>query len=193
MNATPSPRRSSPSAPDSLAGGPEAVAGNGSSPAGNGSPLAGKRVIDNSNTSAHVPQHARQLFGSPGDGGRSRVFAGRISGLRRPEIGSSIPGLHIGPRAPARPATFRASRRRWPESGLRRPEIGSSPAGNRVFDTGATYRAIHSPHLFPHAQHPPHPWQARGHLPPGPPQDQAGGTPLKSNKCHWSSSRGRHY
>ena len=100
MNATPSPRRSSPSGPDSLAGGPEAVAGNGSSPAGNGSPLAGKRVIDNSNTSGHVPQHARQLFGRPGDSGRSRVFAGRKSGLRRPEIGSSIPGLHIGPSTP---------------------------------------------------------------------------------------------
>uniref|UniRef100_A0A6N2NK60 Senescence-associated protein n=1 Tax=Salix viminalis TaxID=40686 RepID=A0A6N2NK60_SALVM len=153
------------------------------------------------------PQRARQPGRRAGGGGQKRVSAGRKtarpatfresrrrwpeSGLRRPEIGSSIPGLHIGPRAPARPATFRASRRRWPESGLRRPEIGSSPAGNRVFDTGATYRAIHSPHLFPHAQHPPHPWQARGHLPPGPPQDQAGGTPLKSNKCHWSSSRGK--
>jgi hypothetical protein len=53
------------------------VAGDGSSPAGDGSPLAGKRVIDNSNTSGHVPQHARQLFGCSGDGGRSRVFAGR--------------------------------------------------------------------------------------------------------------------
>ncbi|KAJ6676078.1 hypothetical protein OIU74_005797 [Salix koriyanagi] len=151
MNATPSPRRSSPSGPDSLAGDPEAVAGNGSSPAGNGSPLAGKRVIDNSNTSGHVPQHARQLFERPGDGGRSRVFAcrkrvsspagngsllagkrvidnsntsghvpqharqlfrgsgdggrsrvfaGRKSGVRWPEIGSSIPGLHIGPSTP---------------------------------------------------------------------------------------------
>jgi hypothetical protein len=183
------------------------------------------------------PQRARQPGRRPGGGGRSRVFAGRKSGLRRPEIGSSIPGLHIGPRAPARPATFRASRRRWPESGLRRPEIGSSPAGNRVFDTGATYRATcpstpgnfsgipatvagvgSSPagnrvfagrksglryrgyisgHPLPPLISPctaaPHPWQARGHLPPGPPQDQAGGTPLKSNKCHWSSSRGRHY
>ena len=141
MNATPSPRRSSPSGPDSLAGGPEAVAGNGSSPAGNGSPLAGKRVIDNSNTSGHVPQHARQLFGRPGDGGRSRVFAGRKSGLR--------------------------------------------------------YRGYISGHPLPPLISPctaaPHPWQARGHLPPGPLQDQVGGTPLKSNKCHWSSSRGRHY
>jgi hypothetical protein len=77
MNAAPSPRRGSPSAPASLAGGPETVAGNGSSPAGDGCPLAGKRVIDNSNTSGHEPQHARQLFGFSGDGGRSRVFAGR--------------------------------------------------------------------------------------------------------------------
>ena len=78
------------------------MAGNGSSPAGDGCPLAGKRVIDNSNTSGHEPQHARQLFGFSGDGGRSRVFAGR----------------------------------------------------SRVFDTGATYRAIHSPHFPPGAQHP---------------------------------------
>ncbi|KAF9672707.1 hypothetical protein SADUNF_Sadunf11G0072200 [Salix dunnii] len=45
------------------------------------SPLAGKRVIDNGNTSGHVPQHARQLCQGPGDGGRRRV-------PRRPEIGS---------------------------------------------------------------------------------------------------------
>ncbi|KAJ6757855.1 hypothetical protein OIU74_027020 [Salix koriyanagi] len=64
-----------PSTSDSLAGGSETVAGNGSS-------LARKRVIDNSNTSGHVPQHARQLFGRFGDGGRSRVFSGRKSDLR---------------------------------------------------------------------------------------------------------------
>ncbi|KAF9678712.1 hypothetical protein SADUNF_Sadunf07G0064000 [Salix dunnii] len=52
-----------------------------SSPARNASPLAGKRVIDNGNTSGHVPQHARQLCQGPGDGGRRRV-------PRRPEIGS---------------------------------------------------------------------------------------------------------
>jgi hypothetical protein len=148
MNAAHSPRRSNPSAPASLAGGPERVAGNGYSPAGDGSPLAGKRVIDNSNTSGHVPQHARQLFGCSGDGGRSRVFAGR-----------------------SRVFTGR-------KSGLRyRGYISGHPL----------------PPLFFRCTAAPHPWQARGHLPPGPPQDQVGGTPLKSNKCHWSSSRGRHY
>ena len=141
MNAAHSPRRGSPSAPASLAGGPETVAGNGSSPAGDGCPLAGKRVIDNSNTSGQEPQHARQLFGFSGDGGRSRVFAGR----------------------------------------------------SRVFDTGATYRAIHSPHFSPGAQQPHTRGGPVGTTPPGPTQDQAGGTPLKSNKCHWSSGRGRHY
>jgi hypothetical protein len=110
MNAAHSPRRSSPSAPASLAGGPEKVAGNGSSPAGDGCPLAGKRVIDNSNTSGHEPQHARQLFGFSGDGGRSRVGDG----------------------------------------GRSRVFAGRS----RVFDTEATYRAIHSPHFPPGAQHP---------------------------------------
>jgi hypothetical protein len=124
------------------------VAGNGSSPAGDGCPLAGKRVIDNSNTSGHEPQHARQLFGFSGDGGRSRVFAGRSRVF---------------------------------------------PGRSRVFDTGATYRAIHSPHFSPGAQHPHTRGGPVGTMPPGPTQDQAGGTPLKSNKCHWSSGRGRHY
>ena len=127
---------------------PGRVAGNGSSPAGDGSPLARKRVIDNSNTSGHVPQHARQLFRCSGDGGRSRVFAGRS-------------GVFAGRK-----------------SGLRyRGYISGHPL----------------PPLFFRCTAAPHPWQARGHLPPGPPQDQVGGTPLKSNKCHWSSGRGRHY
>ena len=129
MNATPSPRRSSPNAPDSLAGSPEAVAGVRSSPAGNGSPLAGKRVIDNSNTSGHAPQHARQLFGRPGDGGRSRVFAGRKSGLRRPEIGSSIPGLHIGPSTP--PTYFPMHRSPTPLAGPWAPATWPAPRPGR--------------------------------------------------------------
>jgi len=71
---------------------------------------------------------------------------------------------------------------------------------SRVFagrKSGLRYRGYISGHplppLFFRCTAAPHPWQARGHLPPGPPQDQVGGTPLKSNKCHWSSSRGRHY
>ncbi|KAF9672698.1 hypothetical protein SADUNF_Sadunf11G0070900 [Salix dunnii] len=110
MDATPSPRRRSPSAPGSLAGAPRTVAGNGSSPARNASPLAGKRVIDNGNTSGHVPQHARQLCQGPGDGGRRRV-------PRRPEIGSSITATHRAT-CPDTPGDF---------VGLRRPEIGSRP------------------------------------------------------------------
>jgi len=77
-----------------------------------------------------------------GRGARARV---RVSSLG---VGSSIPGLHIGPSTPP---------------------------------------------LFPRCTAPQHPRRARGHPPPGPTQDQAGGTPLKSNKCHCSSGRGRHY
>jgi hypothetical protein len=84
-------RATCPSTPGNFAGLPGTVAGDG--------PLAGRksaprrpesRVIDNGNTSGHVPQHAQQLCRHPGDGGRRRVsprpeigsLAGRKSGLR---------------------------------------------------------------------------------------------------------------
>ena len=184
----PSPRRRSPSAPGSLAGAPETAAGNGSSPARNGSPLAGKRVIDNSNAAGHVPRHARQLCRGPGDGGRRPV-------PRWPEIGSRG-GRKSGP-APAGyrvinnsntsghvPRNARQLRRGPGRGGRRRvprwPEIGSSIPG--------IYRAIGFPHFFPRssnrAQHPNTRGRPMGTMPPGPTPDQAGGTPLKSNKCH---------
>ncbi|KAF9661362.1 hypothetical protein SADUNF_Sadunf19G0060800 [Salix dunnii] len=151
MDATPSPRRRSPSAPGSLAGAPRTVAGNGSSPARNASPLAGKRVIDNGNTSGHVPQHARQLCQGPGDGGRRRVINnGNTSG--------HVP-RHAG----------RLCRR--PGGGGRRRvfagrKSGPGPAGNRVFDTGYISGHRLPPLFFPIKQRctaPQHPRQAHGH------------------------------
>ena len=70
----------------------------------------------------------------------------------------------------------RGGRRRVP----RWPEIGSSIPG--------IYRAIGFPHFFPRssnrAQHPNTRGRPMGTMPPGPTPGQAGGTPLKSNKCH---------
>ncbi|KAJ6756879.1 hypothetical protein OIU74_026180 [Salix koriyanagi] len=114
------------------------------------------------------------------------------TGLRRPET-----GLHWPENGSSITSTHRATCPSTPDNFSGVPaavaRVGSSPAGNRVFDTGATYRAIHSPHFLFRCTAAPHPWQAHVHLPPGPTQDQVGGTPLKSNKCPWSSSRGRHY
>ena len=133
------------------------------------------------------PQRARQPGGRPGDGGRKRVSTGRKTGLRRPENGSSITETHRAV-CPSTPGNFGG----FPEvvagdgsspAGIgshRRPEIGSSIPG--------IYRATGFPHFFSRMKMPcpapQHPWQAHGHHATWPHQDQVGGTPLKSNKCH---------
>ena len=74
-------RATCPSTPGNFAGVPGTVAGDGSLAGRKSGPTpAGNRVLDNGNTSGHVPRHARQLCRRPGDGGRRRVFAGRKSG-----------------------------------------------------------------------------------------------------------------
>ena len=115
-----------------------------------------------------------------------------------------------GPRAPGRGAVgtprarAQAPRAKGPRAQGPRPSGPSAPGprararrararacfvfGSRVFDTGATYRAIHSP-TFPPVHSTPTPaagpWAPATWPHPRP-------APLKSNKCHWSSSRGRH-
>ncbi|KAF9678715.1 hypothetical protein SADUNF_Sadunf07G0064400 [Salix dunnii] len=72
-----------PSTPSNFARVPGTVAGDGSHAGRKSGPTpAGNRVINNGNTSGHVPRHAGRLCRRPGGGGRRRVFAGRKSGLR---------------------------------------------------------------------------------------------------------------
>ena len=70
--------------------------------------------------------------------------------------------------------------------------IGSLPAGKRVIDAGNT-SGHEAPHFSPSVATALISPAAGLWAPASAPQGQSGGTPLKSNKCYFSSGRGNHY
>ncbi|KAI5566009.1 hypothetical protein BDE02_14G157800 [Populus trichocarpa] len=158
MNATPTPRISSPNAPDGLERVPKTVAGIGSSP-------AGKRVIDAGNTSGHEAPTLVRECGNPGsspaaasDVGLAPAAPSLSHAGRRPERGGQ--GPKAAPRGreskPAGAVACRGQRRR---AGPAAPSLSHAgararrqpPAGERASQQGLSPAAASDVGLAPAA------------------------------------------